>query len=81
MPRCCSRHVLGMSREQLVIGASLPLSQEQWQSYESILLRRLDAEPMAYITGRQEFWSKDFLVTPRCINSASGNRMCWWKWR
>ena len=56
--------VLGMSREQLVIGASLPLSQEQWQSYESILLRRLDAEPTAYITGRQEFWSKDFCVTP-----------------
>ena len=57
-------HVLGMSREQLVIGASMPLSQEQWQSYESILLRRLDAEPTAYITGRQEFWSKDFRVTP-----------------
>ena len=57
-------HVLGMSREQLVIGASMPLSQEQWQSYESILLRRLDAEPTAYITGRQEFWSKNFRVTP-----------------
>ena len=57
-------HVLGMSREQLVIGASMPLSQEQWQSYESILLRRLDAEPTAYITGRQEFWSKNFCVTP-----------------
>jgi release factor glutamine methyltransferase len=57
-------HVLGMRREQLVIGASLPLSQEQWHSYESILLRRLDAEPTAYITGRQEFWSKDFCVTP-----------------
>ncbi|MET0690924.1 MAG: peptide chain release factor N(5)-glutamine methyltransferase [Candidatus Binatia bacterium] len=60
-------HVLGMSREQLVIGASMPLSQEQWQSYESILLRRLDAEPTAYITGRQEFWSKDFRVTPAVL--------------
>ena len=60
-------HVLGMSREQLVVGASMPLSQEQWQSYESILLRRLDAEPTAYITGRQEFWSKDFRVTPAVL--------------
>ena len=57
-------HVLGMSREQLVIGASMPLSQQQWQEYESILLRCLAAEPTAYITGRQEFWSKDFHVTP-----------------
>jgi release factor glutamine methyltransferase len=57
-------HVLGMSREQLVIGASMSLSQQQWQEYESILLRRLAAEPTAYITGRQEFWSKDFRVTP-----------------
>ena len=32
-------------------------------------------EPTAYITGRQEFWSLDFCVTPDVLIPASGNRM------
>ena len=33
-------------------------------SFEALLLRRLAREPVAYITGTQEFWSLDFVVTP-----------------
>jgi release factor glutamine methyltransferase len=32
--------------------------------FHELLLRRLRREPVAYITGRQEFWSLQFRVTP-----------------
>ena len=32
--------------------------------FESLLLRRIAREPLAYITGRKEFWSLDFAVGP-----------------
>jgi release factor glutamine methyltransferase len=56
-------HVLEMTREQLAVNATLPLSAAQCERYQSALSRRLRREPLAYITGRQEFWSLDFLVT------------------
>jgi release factor glutamine methyltransferase len=60
-------HVLAMTREQLVISAELPLDGSQVQRFEENLLRRLAREPVAYITGRQEFWSLDFLVSPEVL--------------
>lgn len=57
-------HVLGMTREQLVSLSDIPLTGAQTQRYEASLRRRLGREPVAYITGQQEFWSLDFHVTP-----------------
>ena len=54
---------LAMTREQLVIAARLPLSAAQVERFEALLLRRLRREPIAYITGRREFWSLEFEVT------------------
>lgn len=56
-------HVLAMTREQLVVAAELRLQADQVQRFESLLQRRLNREPVAYITGKQEFWSLDFHVT------------------
>ena len=56
-------HALAMSREQLVAGADSRLGAEQAERFEALILRRLRREPVAYITGRQEFWSLDFQVT------------------
>lgn len=56
-------HVLDMTREQLVVAADRPLSREKRTEYETALLRRLQHEPVSYITGRQEFWSIDLRVT------------------
>lgn len=55
-------HVLAMTREQLLVSQDLPLSAEQIRQYRELLSRRLTREPVAYITGRQEFWSLDFHV-------------------
>ena len=34
------------------------------QAFEKLLRRRLSGEPLAYITGRREFYSRNFSVTP-----------------
>jgi release factor glutamine methyltransferase len=57
-------HGLGLSREQLIVGADHPLNARQAERYVASLARRLAREPVAYIIGRQEFWSLDFQVTP-----------------
>ena len=37
------------------------------QRLESTLARRLDGEPMAYITGTREFWSMELFVSPATL--------------
>ena len=37
------------------------------ERFEESLARRVDGEPMAYITGTREFWSLDLMVTPATL--------------
>ncbi len=37
------------------------------ERFEKLLSRRLDGEPMAYITGTKEFWSHQLLVSPATL--------------
>jgi release factor glutamine methyltransferase len=57
-------HVLGLARAQLLTAAEFPLSEVHLRQYRELLRRRLMREPIAYITGRQEFWSLEFHVAP-----------------
>src|SRR6185437_15351896 len=43
------------------------LSAEQFARYEEMMERRAVGEPLQYITGHQEFWGLDFLVTPSVL--------------
>ena len=54
---------LGMSREELMVAATRKVSVAESDRYEDLLRRRLNREPLAYITGQQEFWSLGFLVS------------------
>jgi len=56
-------HALAMTREQLIVMADSPLGAEPAERFQSLLARRLQREPVAYIIGGQEFWSLDFQVT------------------
>jgi release factor glutamine methyltransferase len=56
-------HCLTMSREQLLAASDLPIAAAAARRYETLLARRLQREPVAYITGKREFWSRDFAVT------------------
>ncbi len=42
-------------------------SQSERGAFESLLLRRLAREPLAYILGHKEFWSMDFSVGPGAL--------------
>jgi release factor glutamine methyltransferase len=37
------------------------------ERFEESLARRIDGEPMAYVTGTREFWSLEFMVTPATL--------------
>lgn len=60
-------HVLGLTREQLILAADVELRDQDLRDYAGLLLRRLERQPTAYLTGRREFWSLDFHVTPEVI--------------
>lgn len=57
-------HTLGIQRLDLYLKFDQPVSPQELQVFKSLLKRRGEDEPAAYILGFKEFWSKKFLVTP-----------------
>ena len=57
-------YVLGVDRSWLVAHGDEELGSEQVKKFESFVARRLNREPIAYITGRKEFYGREFSVTP-----------------
>ena len=57
-------HVLGCGRARLLAHPGTPLDSDSEGRFETLVERRRAGEPVAYLTGRREFWSLDFLVTP-----------------
>jgi release factor glutamine methyltransferase len=62
-----ARHVLGWDRAQLLTHGGDPLPSSFDPAFENLLARRVAREPMAYITGRREFWGRNFDVTPAVL--------------
>jgi release factor glutamine methyltransferase len=56
--------VLGLGRTALAADPDRTLAPEELLTLESLARRRLAGEPVAYLTGRREFWSLDLEVTP-----------------
>jgi release factor glutamine methyltransferase len=57
-------HALGFDKSQLYLSLDEQLYDGVKDQFDIFLMRRLRREPVAYITGCQEFWSLDFRVTP-----------------
>ncbi|MFK7856404.1 MAG: peptide chain release factor N(5)-glutamine methyltransferase [Granulosicoccus sp.] len=55
--------VTGHSRTYLFAHAEQELEQAQIEHLNKLLSRRLNGEPIAYLTGQKEFWSMPFKVT------------------
>ncbi len=55
-------HYLGMDRYGLYGQPELPVTGDAVQGFRSLVARRRRGEPVAYITGRREFWSLTFEV-------------------
>ena len=60
-------HVAGLSRAALVAWPDAPLDATLVRALESLLARRLDGEPLAYLTGTREFWSLPLEVSPAVL--------------
>jgi release factor glutamine methyltransferase len=58
------RHALGRDRAWLLAHIRDDFDDERGGVFERAVERRALREPLQHITGRQEFWGLDFLVTP-----------------
>ena len=56
-------HALNKPRTRLIAWPEDPVSAEQAARYRALIARRADGEPVAYLTGRREFWSLSLEVT------------------
>lgn len=57
-------HVTGLARTALITRAQEPLLPENEERLQALLSRRARGEPVAYLTGKREFWSLELTVTP-----------------
>jgi len=60
-------HTLGADRAYLYAQLDEQLSGEEAEAFDSLIARRLHHEPVAYITGRREFFGVDFYVDRRVL--------------
>lgn len=60
-------HALGLTRLALYLRYDQPLTPEELSRFRELVLRRRQGEPVAYLTGHREFWSRDFKVTPAVL--------------
>ncbi len=60
-------HVLGKSREFILAHPEQPLTADQQEELESLLTRFEQGEPLAYLTGKREFYGLTFTVTPAVL--------------
>jgi release factor glutamine methyltransferase len=58
---------LGCDRRTLYLHDDRPIAAPALERLRSWLTRRASGEPVAYITGRREFWSRDFMVAPAVL--------------
>ena len=54
--------IIGVPREFLLTNNNLSISKKVMEKYNSAINRRINREPVAYIIGKKEFWSQNFVV-------------------
>ena len=54
--------IMKIERESLITNNKIRISEEIISKYDRAIKRRINNEPVAYITGKKEFWSKNFVV-------------------
>ena len=59
--------VMGVARSALIVRAEEPVGVELLRAYQGLIDRRMSGVPVAYLTGRREFWSLPLKVTPAVL--------------
>jgi len=65
--RALLRHVLGCDDSYLITHGDRLLSSAQQEAFDALAARRRRGEPVAYLTGRREFYGLEFRVTPAVL--------------
>jgi release factor glutamine methyltransferase len=60
-------HSLGLRRIDLYLNHDQPLDKSELARFKALIKRRLAKEPLAYITGKREFWSLELAVSPSVL--------------
>ena len=60
-------HAFGLTRVQLYTQFDRPLLGPELAAFRELVKRRQAGEPVAYLTGRKEFWSLDLAVDKRVL--------------
>ncbi len=60
-------HCLGINRIDLYLRHDQPLEKDELFRFKQVIRRRVRREPVAYITGRREFWSIDLKVSSQVL--------------
>ncbi len=60
-------HVLKIKRIDLYIYFDKPVQQDELKQFKTLILRRLRHEPIQYIIGKTEFWSREFYLTKEVL--------------
>ena len=58
------RNALGIDRATYHSSLNRELSDEDVEAFKRTVWRRIEGEPLSYITGHREFYGLDFVVTP-----------------
>jgi release factor glutamine methyltransferase len=66
-PAVLLAYVLDVPRARLSSHPELAVDAAAAEHYRRLLLRRAGGEPVAYLTGRREFWSLELTVTPAVL--------------
>ncbi|MBZ5557951.1 MAG: peptide chain release factor N(5)-glutamine methyltransferase [Acidobacteriia bacterium] len=65
--RLLAQHALGWTTERFLTDGNGPEPDGFAERFSSLVARRATREPLAYITGRREFWGMDFEVSPAVL--------------
>ncbi len=60
-------HACNIEQTKIITYPEQTLSEQQLELFTSALNRRKNGEPLAYITGRKEFWSLEFTVSEHVL--------------
>lgn len=60
-------HALSLKRIDLYLQYDRPLTRDELAEFKSLIRRRCQREPVAYIVGRKGFWNHEFEVDPSVL--------------
>jgi release factor glutamine methyltransferase len=60
-------HACDIEQTTIIAHPEQQLTNQQLEQFNSALSRRINGEPIAYITGTKEFWSLDFIVNEHVL--------------